>query len=148
MSNKKELYPLKWKSFPLTDYPVQTVILLLFMIFLSWFLWNLAVTSWHMPLFYVFGIFIFVLELFPYFIPTKYEFSEDKIIVDYSVTKVRKNYSDFGCWYMDKKGIMLSTFKMPRRLDRFRGQSLRFSKDKKEKEKLIKILEERIGKQV
>jgi hypothetical protein len=73
---------------------------------------------------------------------------EDKIIVDYFVTKVRKNYEDYGCWYMDKRGVMLSTFKAPRRLDRFRGQSLRFSKDRTEKDKLISILETRIGKQV
>jgi hypothetical protein len=41
---------------------------------------------------------------------------------------------------------MLSTFKMPRRLDPFRGQSLRFSKTKAEKEQLLEILRNKIGK--
>ena len=60
--------------------------------------------------------------------------------------RIEKKYVDFGCFYADKKGVMLSTFKKPRRLDNFRGQSVRFSKNQKEKEELLKLLENKIGK--
>jgi len=43
---------------------------------------------------------------------------------------------------------MLSTFKMPRNLDPFRGLSLRFSKTRNEKDELLIILEEKIGNKV
>ena len=80
-----------------------------------------------------------------YFIPTRYEFYEYKILVWYAGIKIEKRYSDFKCYYADKKGVMLGTFMRPRRLDSFRGQSLRYSKTKKEKEQLLELLEQKIG---
>ncbi|RLC48951.1 MAG: hypothetical protein DRZ79_06615, partial [Candidatus Cloacimonadota bacterium] len=64
----------------------------------------------------------------------------------YFIIKVEKKYSDFRCYYADKKGVMLGTFSRPRRLDNFRGQSIRFSKTQEEKERLFKLLDEKIGK--
>ena len=55
-----------------------------------------------------------------------------------------KKYTDFGCFYYDKKSVTLGTFKRPRRLDSFRGTMLRFSKDKTEKEELLKFLRTKI----
>ena len=118
------------------------------MIFLAVKLWKIAVIQWEMPLFYYLGLGIFFVSLLPYFMPTTYEFYEDKIRIIYWVVKVERKYSDFGCYYVDKKGVMLSTFTRPRRLDSFRGQSIRFSKTKEEKEELLKILSEKIGNQV
>lgn len=60
--------------------------------------------------------------------------------------KVERKYKDFGCFYSDKHGVMLSTFKTPRRLDPFRGLSVRFSKTQSEKDELLKFLENKIGK--
>ncbi|HNX03322.1 MAG TPA: hypothetical protein PKM71_06645, partial [Candidatus Cloacimonas sp.] len=84
--------------------------------------------------------------LLPYFILTEYELYEDRVQVRYLFLKVSRPFSDFGCFYEDKRGIMLSTFTAPRRLDAFRGLSLRFSADKKEREQLIFILMQKIGK--
>lgn len=61
------------------------------------------------------------------------------------VFKRERKYSEFKCFYVDKKGVMLSTFARPRGLDRFRGQSIRFTKEQKEKEEMLKFLDEKIG---
>ena len=146
MSNDKPL--LSWTSHPLRDYPRSSIILIAFIIILGVSLWRIAVIEWEMPLFYYLGLLIFIISLAPYFIPTKYEFWDNNIVVYYWMIRVERKYSDYKCYYSDKKGMMLSTFKMPRRLDPFRGLNIRFSKTREEKEKLLEILEEKIGNKV
>ncbi|MDD4687048.1 MAG: hypothetical protein PHH38_03075 [Candidatus Cloacimonetes bacterium] len=107
----------------------------------------MAVLDWQMPLFYFLGLLLVYGNLLPYFIITEYYLFDDEILVRYLFIKIKRPWSDFGCFYKDKRGIMLSTFKMPRRLDPFRGQSLRFSKSGEETPALIAFLKEKIGKQ-
>ena len=137
---------LEWKSFPFVERPWTSFFLMLFLILLSFLLWNITIVNWDYPIFYFGGMLLVIGSLLPYFIQTKYELFEDKYIAHYLFIKVERKYSDFGCFYHDKRGIMLSTFKTPRRLDAFRGQSLRFSAGQTEKEALIKILTDNIGK--
>ncbi|MCF7858087.1 MAG: hypothetical protein K9N07_02005 [Candidatus Cloacimonetes bacterium] len=139
---------LQWLSYPFRDYPVSSILLCIFLLLISLLLWKITVINWGMPLFFFLGMGLFLLSLITYFIPTSYELFEDKIVIHYWVIKAERQYSHFGCFYLDKKGVMLSTFKMPRRLDPFRGQSLRFSKKQSEKEDLLKILEDKIGNRV
>ena len=139
---------LKWISYPFKDFPLSSALLSFFLIIISSLLWKITVVNWNMPLFFYLGMGIFFLSLITYFIPTTYALYENKIIVQYWLIKAERPYSHFGCYYMDKKGIMLSTFKMPRKLDPFRGLSLRFSKTRIEKEELLRILEEKIGNKV
>lgn len=146
MSNeKKSEINLTWTSHPFKDYPRSSLILVIFIIILAVSLWKIAVSIWDMPLFYYLGMIIFLISLITYFIPTKYELDNNKITITYLMIKVEKRYEDFGCYYMDNKGVMLGTFKKPRRLDPFRGTSLRFSKTKAEKTELLSILEKKIG---
>lgn len=137
---------LEWHSFPFVERPLTSFLLVMFLILLSFVLWQLAVVHWGYPLFYIGGMLLTIGSLLPYFISTKYRLFDDKIVMQYMFIKVERKLSDFGCFYADKRGIMLSTFKTPRRLDVFRGQSLRFSAQQTEKEELIKILKEKIGK--
>ena len=146
MSNNEP--KLSWTSHPLKDYPLTSLVLIVFIILLSAALWQIAVVSWEMPLFFYLGMGIFFFSLITYFIPTRYEFYEDNIVIYYFFVRIEREYSDFGCFYTDKKGVMLSTFKAPRRLDAFRGQSIRFSKTRSEKDELLKLLEVKIGNQV
>ncbi|HHE38984.1 MAG TPA: hypothetical protein ENL20_10485 [Candidatus Cloacimonetes bacterium] len=136
---------LSWTSHPLKDFPLSSILLLIFILLISIGLWEITFRSWEMPLFFYLGMLVFIVTLFPYFIPTKYEFYDEKIVIFYFIIRIEKRYEDFGCFYADKKGVMLSTFKKPRRLDSFRGQSIRFSKDQSEKEELLKFLELKIG---
>lgn len=138
---------LEWSSFPFMDRPKHSFLLCLMILLITYILWELAVVKWDQPLYYVLGLLIFFIGIVPYFIPTRYYFFDEGFMVQYPLVKVEKLYSEYLCFYSDKLGIMLSTFKRPRRLDAFRGQSVRFSKTAKEKEEIIKLLKEKVGKQ-
>lgn len=138
---------LNWRSWPFMERPKTSVLLMAFLIFLAWFLWNLAVKQWQQPWFYLLGMLLVLGNLLPYFIPTTYYLYEYEIVIYYLFLKITRRYTDFGCFYSDKRGMTLSTFKLPRRLDAFRGQSLRYSKSQAEKEQLTEILTRKIGKQ-
>ncbi len=138
---------LSWRSWPFVERPKTSVLLMAFLIFLAWFLWNLAVKQWQQPWFYLLGMLLVLGNLLPYFIPTTYYLYEYEIVIYYLFLKITRRYTDFGCFYSDKRGMTLSTFKLPRRLDAFRGQSLRYSKSQAEKEQLTEILTRKIGKQ-
>jgi len=139
---------LKWVSYPFKDFPINSFLLVVFLIIISLLLWKIAVVNWNMPIFFYLGMVLFLLSLITYFIPTTYGLYEDRIVVHYWLFKAERPYSHFGCYYIDKKGVMLSTFKMPRKLDPFRGLSLRFSKTRSEKDDLLEILKEKIGNKV
>lgn len=144
MSNNEPKPVLEWYSFPLKDYPKKSLFLLLFLFFVGAILWNIAVVKWDQPLYYILGVIILFIGVAPYFVMTKYEFYEEKFIVRYPFVKVEKQYTDFGSFYTDKNGIMLSTFKQVSRLDSFRGQSIRFSKSRAEKEQIIEFLSQKL----
>lgn len=136
---------LSWNSFPFIERPITSIILVAFIIAITIYLWFISVEKWEMPLFYFVFVLLFTLELLPYFIPTTYKIYEDYIEIRYAFVKVEKKFNMFGCYYADKRGVLLSTFTKPSRLDRFRGQSLRFSKSKNEKDELFSILDKKIG---
>lgn len=138
---------LTWKSVPFIERPYHTMFVLAILIFMAVVLLQITVVSWETPIMYYLSMLLLILSLLPYFIVTKYEFYEDEVVVNYSIIKIKRSYSEFGCFYADKYGVMLSTFKMPRRLDSFRGLSIRFSKSKTEMDELITLLKVKIGKQ-
>lgn len=137
---------LKWRSWPAVERPWTTVILVVFLLFVAFLVWNITVNIWQTPFYYFLGMLLVLGNLLPWFIPTDYELDHQGVRVRYIFIKVERKWEDFGCFYQDKRGVMLSTFKMPRRLDPFRGQSLRFSGNKEEEEELISILTDKIGK--
>lgn len=143
MSNKPIL---EWTSTPILDFPLKTFFLFLFLIGFAAGFYYLTVAYWEMPLFYILSIAFLFIEIFPYFIPSSYQVYQNKIIAHYGVFTMEKELDNYKCFYADKLGIMLSTYRRPSRMDRFRGMSIRFSKNKEEKDKLISFLKERIGK--
>lgn len=138
---------LSWKSVPFLERPFTTLALISFLILLSVVLYQVTIIQWQTPFFYIGGMLLVILNLLPYFIVSEYNLFETEIVIRYAFVKITRKYTDFGCFYKDKKGLMLSTFKIPRRLDAFRGQSLRFSKDKAELPELLEILKVKIGKE-
>lgn len=138
---------LKWKSWPFLERPLTSLVLVLFLCLLALIVYKIAVIGWQQPIYYVIGMLLVIANLIPYFIQTEYELYEDEYLARYLFLKISRPYTDFGCFYLDKRGIMLSTFKMPRRLDAFRGQSLRFSKTGEEKEAVLAFLKTKIAKQ-
>jgi len=144
MSNDQEVI-LEWESFPFRENPKKSLFVLIFLLAMFSFLWYLTIVLWEMPLFYILGVGILLFDLLPYFIPTRYVMYEERFLVYYFFIKIERKYSDFRCFYTDQKGVMLGTFVRPRWLDRYRGQSLRYSADQSEKEELLQLLQRKIG---
>ena len=142
--NKEEALH-QWTSFPFIDRPIHSVVLCMIIALVTYILWQLTIIQWDAPLYYFLGVFILLIGIMPYFIPTSYFFFEKGILVQYPIVKIEKLYKDFGCFYADKMGIMLSPYKKPRRIDTFRGQSIRFSKSQIERPEIIAFLKEKIG---
>ncbi len=139
---------MKWRSIPFVERPASTLFVLSILVLMAVILWQITIVNWQSPFLYYISMLILILNLLPYFIITEYEIYDDRVLIVYMrFFKITRYYKDFGCFYKDKYGVMLSTFKVPRRLDPFRGQSLRFSKDKTEVTELIDFLKDRIGKQ-
>lgn len=138
---------LTWKSWPFMERPNASFLLLIFLIFLSLLLYWISIIHWQTPFYFVAGTLLVYLNLLPYFILTQYFLYDNEVVAKYLFITIRRPYSDFGCFYKDQRGIMLSTFTVPRRLDAFRGMSLRFSKDKEELPLLIEILKSKIKKE-
>ncbi|MBM4403772.1 MAG: hypothetical protein FJ042_05260 [Candidatus Cloacimonetes bacterium] len=137
---------LTWTSFPFIERPLISLLLTCFLTLLGTILWYITVIEWKAPFFFFAGMIMVIANLMPYFIITRYEIFDNEVQVTYLFLKISRKFADFGCFYKDKRGIMLSTFKVPRRLDVFRGQSLRFSKKGEEIEQLMQILIEKIPK--
>lgn len=137
---------LSWTSFPFIERPLTSLALTLFLTLLGLIMWFITVVEWNSPFFFFAGMTLVIANLTPYFIITRYDIYDDEIEVTYLFLKITRKFSDFGCFYKDKRGIMLSTFKVPRRLDVFRGQSLRFSKTGEEIDTLLAILNDKISK--
>jgi hypothetical protein len=135
-----------WVSFPLIDFPKRSLLLAVVVIIVALILWEIAMVKWEQPLYYVLGILVLLIGIMPYLVPTGYYLFETGFLVQYPILKVQKKYSEYGCFYADKLGVMLSTFKIPRRLDTFRGQSIRFSREAVEREAVLELLTEKIGK--
>lgn len=156
MSNKKANKPkqasedkiyFEWVSFPFRDRPRTSTLLVVFLIFLSFLLRYFIEVSLLLPVGWFFiSMILILISIGSYFIPSSYIFYGNRVVAKYLFIKVARLYKDFGCFYSDKHGVMLSTFKTPRRLDPFRGMSIRYSKTQLEKEELLEFLENKIGK--
>ena len=144
-NEKQEDTLLEWTSHPFLDFPKTSWLIMLFFVLMGVGLWHLTVLQWEQPIYYFLGLGILFFGMITYFIPTHYSFREHKIIIHYWLFKMERRYDKFRCYYSDKKGVMLSTFMHPRRLDPFRGLNVRYSKTQSEKVELLEIIERKIG---
>lgn len=68
-------------------------------------------------------------SLSPFFFPTRYELSEDKVKVYFLAVKKEKTWSEFRSYYPEKNGVFISPFAKPSRLENYRGIYLRYDKN-------------------
>ena len=70
-----------WTSFPFMDRPVHSVSLCVIIFVIAYILWQLTIVKWDQPLYYVLGVFILMIGIAPYFIPTTYYFFENGLLI-------------------------------------------------------------------
>lgn len=111
-----------WTVHPLRDHWKRTTLLFLFLtlffaaVYLSF--QSIAVT--------IFSAACLICSLYRYFVPSRYEFYDDRVVVVSFSRRATKPWSDVRSFYTDRNGVLLSPFASPSRLENFRGIYLRF----------------------
>jgi hypothetical protein len=90
------------------------------------------------------SFFILVGALSPFFLPTDYELTPDKIKVRFFLSQKEKDWNFYRSFYVDKNGVLLSPFEGPSRLENFRGIYIRFNQNK---EQVVNFVSSKIEKQ-
>jgi len=126
---------LSWTSHPLRKSKKKTVYLIL-ALFLIWSLvfWATAY-SWG---FLFLAVLILTASLSPFFFPTRFELTQDKVKVHFLAVKKEKAWSEFRSFYPDKNGVFISPFAKPNRLENYRGLYLRYEGNQEEVLSLVK----------
>jgi hypothetical protein len=112
---------MEWTSHPSLENKKKTIFLIVFLVGLFtglyvWFkLWGLLI-----------GIILIGSAVYPYFVPTRYEFNEKYIVIKGLFMQRKKQWKEFRSFYPDRNGILLSTFPKPTRLENYRGIYIKF----------------------
>ena len=130
---------LKWSSHPIRTKKKGTIFLILVMILF----WVLVWFSTESILFLIISIVILSGALSPFFLPTEYELTPEKIKVKFVLSNKEKTWGNYKSFYIDRNGVLLSPFEKPSRLENFRGIYLRFDKNKDE---VVNFISSRIKK--
>lgn len=129
---------LRWKSHPARERPLATVVVVIFILIIFYFVYDIS----NNFLMVVMAFLIFFIALTTFFFPTTYTVDERKVTIKYLFTLKERNLSAFRSAYPGRRGILLSPFLGPTRLENFRGFYLRYGRDNKEE--IDKILIELI----
>lgn len=127
----------------ITQHPLKKNILLSMMaiviILLTGLIAYIIIQNIFMPiLVYLF----FIVSMTSFFMPSRYTFTEEKIIIDRIIYKQSYPWKRFRSFKIDKNGIFLSPSSNPDRFDRFRGVFMVM--DNEGREKAIPVLEEKL----
>lgn len=107
---------------------MATLFVVIFILIIFYFVYDISENF----LMVVMAFFIFLLALTTFFFPTTYTVDEKKVTIKYLFTLKERNLSAFRSVYPGQRGILLSPFMGPTRLENFRGFYLRYGKNNKE----------------
>lgn len=130
---------LRWRSHPFMKKKF-TSFLVIFCLMAVWVSVYLTTYSTIMTLI---SVFILLGALSPFFLPTDYELTSDKIKVRFFFTQKEKEWSIYRSFYVDKNGVLLSPFEGPSRLENFRGIYIRFDQNR---DQVVEFVSSRIKK--
>lgn len=104
----------------------------------------IALTMESSAVFYgIFAFIILFLSLLSFFTKTEYIFTPNLIKIKGLVYRRTRKWSEFRSYYHNKKGILLSPFIEPSRLENFRGQYLLW--EPQYKDKILEIVKTKIN---
>ena len=114
---------LEWTTHPVKRKPWTAVAVTLFILAVSFVVLAATDSKW-------FG-FIALVVLFAsvakFYLPTKFSLMDKGVVIKSTTQTVKKPWSMFRSYYVDKHGVLLSPFTQPSRLENFRGIYLIFS---------------------
>jgi hypothetical protein len=117
---------LSWSTHPVKKRAGISILVTLFL-FLVWLVVYFTTTSIFLT-----GLSVVIMlgSMSPFFLPTRYELTQDKVRIKYLFAKRERDWEAYRSFYVDKNGVLLSPFPQPSRLENFRGIYLRFDGNK------------------
>jgi hypothetical protein len=88
------------------------------------------------------SVLILFVSLHTYFSRTTYRLDQDGVVIRTALAKTVKKWSDFKRYYTDRRGVTLSPFAKPSRLEPFRSVRLLY---KDNKEDVVEFVSANIG---
>ena len=126
------------KQHPLKNNPVISAMTIV-IILLAGLVAYITIPNIFMPiLVYLF----FLVSMTSFFMPSRYTFTEEKIVIDRIIYKQSYPWKRFRSFKPDRNGIYMSPSSNPDRFDRFRGVFIVM--DREGREKATPVLEEKI----
>jgi hypothetical protein len=116
-----------WKSHPAGERPVAAVVVTLFILIVLYLVYDLSDNL----IMVLVGILIFLVTLSTFYFPTRYTVDEKIVTIKYVFSAKSRNLSAFRSVFPGLRGVLLSPYLAPSRLENFRGFYLRYGKDNK-----------------
>jgi hypothetical protein len=119
---------LSWQSNPARERPLTAILVTIFVVLVMVVVYFITERSILMML--IAG-FVFTISLSSFYFPTTFTVDEKKVKIKYMFSVKERNLSAFRQYYPGTRGVLLSPFLSPSRLENFRGFYLRYGKDNK-----------------
>lgn len=113
---------LEWTCHPLKRKPLASAAVVLFIITVGVAIY----LTTYSRLFTVLGLVILLMSLAKFFFPTRFKLSDRGIAIKTTTQTLFKDWKIYRSCYPDKKGILLSPFVEPSRMENFRGLYVMF----------------------
>ena len=119
---------LEWKCHPATRKPWVTLSVSVFVLVIS----MLVFAATDSKGFSFLALLVMFASLAKFYFPTKYRMTDEKISIKTSTQTLHKNWEIYRSFYPDKKGVLLSPFARPTRMENFRGLYIMFANNREE----------------
>ncbi|HPM78463.1 MAG TPA: hypothetical protein PK961_15340 [bacterium] len=130
---------LSWTSHPAVEEPVRNWIVILFVAMTAGALW-LATRSWPWV---ALGVVVLLGGVRQWFLPTHYRLDDTGAQLRILFYRRRQEWARIKRASADRRGVLLSPFPFPSRLEAFRGMYLRFAGNR---EQVMRFIEARLEK--
>jgi hypothetical protein len=137
MEDAQEKEHLVWTSFPAAESKMKAVIVSVFLVVLFTFIHLTFGAGWFLIALLLLGG-----SVAPYFAITRYTMTDEEIVIQHLFFTARKSWSAFRSYYVDRRGVLLSPFSRPSRLENYRGLYLRFGPNRDE---VLQFVRRRLG---
>lgn len=119
---------LSWTSHPAKERPVAAAVVFVIMLVVFYYVYHAT----RSPIMVLVAILVFLISLSTFFFPTRYTVDEKMVVIKYLYNSKERNISAFRTLFPGRRGVLLSPFLGPSRIENFRGFYLRYGKYNKE----------------
>jgi hypothetical protein len=125
---------LEWRCQPVRERPVAGLLVALLIAFLT----VGAQLSFEDPVLTVLSAVVLSVSVAPFYLPTRYRIADDRVSIRSVFGRKEKSLKLYRRIAADRRGVLLSPFDQPSRLDKFHGLNLRF--DSADRERVLDFL--------